>query len=105
MRYLLTIIMMVFLSVPAYADPAACRMEGPHNCAMQNEDMLLALTHRTIDHMIQEHPEHAFPTQNDVILSQAQMQTQHDTRHVASDANHTDKGHSGNFFASLAFWR
>ena len=80
MRYLLTIIMALFLVAPAYANSSICKLEGPHNCTADSEAQLQNLTINTINHMQFAH-EHAFKTENDRILEKyarnhAQLQPQ-----------------------------
>lgn len=68
MRYLLIIILAMFLATPVYAASTVCRMDGPHNCAEANEDQLIAITKNTINHLHLTHPQHVFKTENDVVL-------------------------------------
>lgn len=67
MRYLLTIIMALFLAMPAYANSNMCRINGPHNCSEDSEARLQSLTINTIHHM-EFSREHAFKTDNDRVL-------------------------------------
>lgn len=62
------------MAAPAYAATTYCRMDGPHNCTQQNEEQLISITKNTINHMHIAHPEHAFKTQNDVVLENAARQ-------------------------------
>lgn len=74
MRYIITTIMAIFLATPVFAGSTICNINGPHNCAEQNEDQLIALTQSTIhkEQLIQE--QHPFKTENDVILEAASTQ-------------------------------
>lgn len=67
MRYLLTLIMALFLAVPAFANSNMCSINGPHNCVEDSEARLQSLTINTIHHM-EFSREHAFKTENDRIL-------------------------------------
>lgn len=68
MRSLLLTLMAIVIASPVFAGTAICRMDGPHNCAQENEIQLVDITKSTIHQMQLTHPEHAFKTQNDVIL-------------------------------------
>lgn len=68
MRYLLATILAIFLATPVYAATTVCRMDGPHNCTEQNEDQLVSITKKTINHMHLTHPQHVFKTENDAVL-------------------------------------
>lgn len=73
MRYLLATLTLLslFVSIPAFAGSTYCTLDGPHNCVEENEDQLVDVTRNTINHMQLTRPQHAFRTQNDVILEQA----------------------------------
>lgn len=67
MRYLLTILMTLFLAMPAFAGSSICHINGPHNCTEESEAQLQNLTLNTIHHM-ELTREHAFKTDNDRVL-------------------------------------
>lgn len=79
MRALIILLAMLF-ATPSFAATSICSINGPHNCAEQNEDALIALTKTTINVENLAHPQHAFKTQNDQILeSAARAQAQLDS--------------------------
>lgn len=75
MRYLLSLLFVLFLSAPALANSGFCPMNGPHNCTVQNEDQLVAITQNTIHQLQLTQDPHPFKTRNDEVMAQAQRNT------------------------------
>lgn len=77
MRYLSSILLVMVLAMPAFANSSFCPMTGPQNCAVQVEDELIDLTKNTIHNMEARNHTHAFPTQNDAVTSMSSQMRQH----------------------------
>ncbi len=70
MRCLLAIIMIMFLTAPAFAD-SYCHTNGPNNCDEQIADKLDAITRNAISNIHRTQEAHVFKTENDYILAAA----------------------------------
>lgn len=84
MRYLMSIIMVLFLVSPAVAD-SYCSITGPHNCNEQIDNMLSASTRSAANRVEATSPQHAFPTENDEILARAAQEQANNNLNTNSD--------------------
>lgn len=74
MRYILSILFVLFMANPAFSESVYCEMEGPHNCMDKNDEQLMAVTKNTINRMELTRDPHPFKTENDEVLRKAARQ-------------------------------